>query len=278
MAIGWALGAAPGVIIMLGGDGIRGLGFAIIGGTLGLVLALSRVLYQTTSTDTLLRGLLLFCKMTAAKNIPLGDKLIPLEPEEMCGQFEQSANFEMLESRSYNGMRLGWVVAFVPAIWIAINITNRNSPEEHWVLEILKRCIVGFAFVALVGGVCGMAVGAVTVPGIHQRNILLGPLLGALIGAGVGLALAQNAVDPGIFFTGCVLVMAFMGLIGGVFSAENFIAPRLKNPSRRPLPRSTCRSSLRRLVSSVAIGSGVRCSERKRSTRVFGCDSQSFTT
>jgi hypothetical protein len=222
LAIGWGLGASPGIIMMLGGQGQQGLGFAILGGSLGFVLALSGVLYKTDSTTTLLRGLLLFGKMTAAKNIPLGDKLFP-EPTELEGQFPQTADLETLDARMYVGMRVGCVVAIAPAIWIALNISNRT--EEPLVIEILKRCVIGFSFVALVGGVCGMAVGGLTVPGVHQRNILLGPLLGGLIGLGFGTVLAQNAVDPGIFVSGCSCVFAFLGLIGGVLSAENFHQP-----------------------------------------------------
>lgn len=224
LAIGWGLGASPGTVMMLGGQGLQGLGFAILGGSLGFTLALSGVLYKTDSTTTLLRGLLLFGKMTAAKNIPLGDKLFP-EPKELEGQFAQTADIETLVARMFIGMRVGWVVAIVPAIWIALNISNRAPSEEALIIEILKRCVIGFSFVGMVGGICGMAVGGLTVAGVHQRNILFGPLLGSVIGLGMGMVIAQNAVDPGIFVSGCSCVFAFLGLIGGVFSAENFHRP-----------------------------------------------------
>lgn len=222
LAIGWGLGASPGIVMMLTGEGQQGLGFAILGGSLGFILALSGVLYKTDSTTTLLRGLLLFGKMTAAKNIPLGDKLFP-EPKELEGQFAQTADLETLDARMYVGLRVGCVVAIAPAIWIALNISNRT--QEPLVIEILKRCVIGFSFVAFVGGVCGMAVGGLTVPGVHQRNILLGPLLGSLIGLGFGTVLAQNAVDPRILVSGCIGTFAFLGLIGGALSAENFHRP-----------------------------------------------------
>ena len=207
---------------MIAGRGFQGLGLAIIGGTLGFILALSTVLYKTSSWATLLRGGALFAKLTAAKNIPFGEKLIPYDPADLEGQFAQTADLRSLDDRMYIGLRVGWAVAVVPGVWIALNIQNHNAEPEPFVIEVLKRCVIGFFFVALVGGVCGMALGGLTVPGIHQRNILLGTALGSVIGLGFGTALAQNALQPGIFFAISVGSFAFLGLIGGLLSAENF--------------------------------------------------------
>lgn len=221
LAIGWGLGSIPGIGLMLSGQEDQGLGLAIMLGTLGLILALASELYQTTSSATLLRGILMFCRLTAAKNLPLSENLLPL-PVEMNSRRPQSADIDLLDNRMYVGLRVGWVAAIAPAIWLAVNIANHNAEPDPWVIDVAKRAVIGFFFTAIVGGVCGMGIAGLTVPGVHQRNILLGPLLGGALGIGFGTAVSTNAVDPRLMFWVCVGAFAFFGLIGGVLSSDNF--------------------------------------------------------
>ena len=74
--IGCALGACLGGASIVAGRIEEGIGLAMIGGCLGMILAISKVLYKTSSAETFSRGLLLFLKLTAAKNISGGGQAV----------------------------------------------------------------------------------------------------------------------------------------------------------------------------------------------------------
>ena len=188
--IGCILGSSLGVAMIIAGCIQQGIGLAIVGGVLGVVLAISSVLYRTTASEAFGRGLLLFLRWTAHKNIPGGEALVPIQDKDIPGRQPQTADPVALDNRMLLGMKLGAALAAVPAVLVAVYIQDANLAPEPMVLEVVKRVIIGFSFIAFVGGGCGAALGAVTMPGIHRRNIALGTILGATAGAGVAIAVA----------------------------------------------------------------------------------------
>lgn len=218
-----ALGSSIGVVLIAAGQIEQGVGLAIIGGSLGFVLAISSVLYKTSSAETFWRGVLIFLKLTLAKNIPGDDKLVQVEDKDLEGRHGRSADPVTLDDRMYLGMRVGCVLAVVPAILIATYIQNANGAPAPMIIEILKRILIGFGIVAIVGGGCGAAVGSLTVSGVHRRNIAIGTIVGGIIGAGLATAIFPGALIPAwqLYAVMCG-GFGFLGMAAGLISGDNF--------------------------------------------------------
>ncbi|WP_153557099.1 hypothetical protein [Roseimaritima sediminicola] len=221
--IGCAIGSGLGVALITAGRIEHGIGLAIIGGVFGIVLAISNVLYKTSSAETFSRGLLIFLKLTAAKNIPGGEKFVPVKEKDTEGRHGQSADPVALDKRMYFGMKVGAVLAVSPAILIAMYMQDANREPDPMVLEIVKRIIIGIAFIAFVGGGCGATLGSLTVSGVHRRNIVLGTFVGAVIGAGLATAIVPGARVPAwhMYIFGCG-VFGWLGMACGLFSGDNY--------------------------------------------------------
>jgi hypothetical protein len=221
--IGCALGSLPGVALYLAGRMEQGIGLTIIGGLLGGILAISSVLYKTSASETFGRGLLLFLKLTAEKNILGGEKLVHLEEKDIPGLRGQSADPAALDQRMFLGMIVGAALAVVPAVFLVLQIRDKKEEPEPLVLAIMKRTIIGGGFIAFVGGGCGAACGSLTIAGVHRRNIVLGTVVGVLIGAGLATAVAPGARMSGWeMYAGFCALFGWLGMVCGLFSGDNF--------------------------------------------------------
>ena len=224
--IGGLLGAGLGIAIIVAGFTTQGLGIAIAGGFLGLVLAVSSTLYETTAWETFKRGFLLFLQVTAKKNIPGGEKLVPIKDKNIPGRRRQDADPAHLEHRMGLGIKLGVLVAILPAILIAIYIPAGKDGPDPIVLEVMWRLLIGGGFAAFIGGGSGAVLGTLTLPGVHRRNILLGMLVGAGIGAGLATAISPGAKPPAwLTFCFCCGGFAWVGMLCGLFAGDSLGEP-----------------------------------------------------
>ena len=223
--VGCILGSALGIVVILLGWFQQGLGLAIIGALLGLALSMASVWYRTTATETFWRGFLFFLRWTAAKNIPFGGELVPFE-EKVVTSIRSSPNADpvSLDNRMYFGMKVGAACTAIPAILVASYLREdaKRGPAP-WVLDILVSVVIVLAITMFVGGACGAALGALTVPGVHRRNILLGTVFGVLIGVGVSIATMLGAKIPAwqVYCFDC-LVFGWLGMVCGLFAGDNF--------------------------------------------------------
>jgi hypothetical protein len=226
---GILLGALPGLALAVGGMDRQGAGIAVIGAAIGTGLALSRVLYGRSATDSLLRGSALFAAMTAEKNLPLSGKLsesldrvaYPAQP-----QPSHQADQDLLVARLVQGAKVGVVTAVLPALGIAVMCFLQ--PADHIVergIAVAQGLLLAFCFAVFGGGASGAVVGALTVPGAHRRNILLGTFLGSTIGLGMAIAIAPTGSASTtlhhLVFSG---VFGWFGMVFGLYSSDNFRA------------------------------------------------------
>lgn len=224
--IGCVLGSSFGVAMFLAGWLDQGIGLAIIGGVLGIVLAISNSLYKTSAAETFSRGLLLFLKLTAAKNIHAAESLVHIEDRDIEGRLGQCADPKLLGDRMWVGMMVGVALAVVPAILILVYIQDANRQPDLLILDVMKRLIIGFVFVAMVGGVGGAALGSLTIPGVHRRNIVAGAMTGAIVGAGIATAAGPGAqIQLSHLYIGTCGGFGWFGMVCGLLSGDNFQSP-----------------------------------------------------
>jgi hypothetical protein len=172
---------------------------------------------------------LLFLKLSAAKNVPGGEALVPVPDKPIRGKSSSpAADPAALDRRMVLGMKWGVAVAAIPAIVIAFFIKDLNQKPDPLVVEILKKVLIAFFLTTMGGGGCGAALAALTIPGVHRRNILLGTTIGLMLGYGIGYAMLPGAVIPAwqAYCFSCGL-FAFLGMLCGLFSGDNFkgVAP-----------------------------------------------------
>ena len=200
----------------------QGIGIGIMGGLLGIVLATSSVMYWTTARETFGRGLLLFLQWTAEKNIPGSGRLVPLDDRDIPSRQGRSADPELLGKRMELFAIIGLAVAAAPTIVVAALMSSSGHATDPIVKRILEGVVIGFCFLVAVGGVGGMAVGALTVPGIHRRNIILGTIVGVAVGAGMGVAIVPGAKIPAWQMYCCSCgVFGWLGLASGLASGDS---------------------------------------------------------
>lgn len=200
----------------------QGIGIGIMGGLLGIVLATSSVMYWTTVRETLGRGLLLFLQWTAERNIPGGGRLVPLDDRDIPSRQGRSADPELLGKRMELFAIIGLALAAAPTIVVAALMSSSGRATDPIVKRILDGVVIGILFLATVGGVGGMAVGALTVPGVHRRNIILGTIAGIAVGAGMGVAIVPAAKIPAWQMYCCSCgVFGWLGLASGLASGDS---------------------------------------------------------
>src|SRR5262245_46342245 len=104
--IGLTLGVVPGLVIAGPDLQQQGLGLAILGGMLGLVLALAAVLYKSSAGESFWRGLVLFLAITLKRNhIPGADAVMPEDLGESA--VNQSVDIEQFDRRMNHGGFIG---------------------------------------------------------------------------------------------------------------------------------------------------------------------------
>ena len=224
---GVLLGSLPGLALAVGGMDRQGAGIAVIGAAIGTGLALSRTFYGRSATDSLLRGSALFAAMTAEKNLPLSGKLSEsLDRVVYPPQPSHQADQDLLVARFVQGAKVGVVTAVLPALGIAVMCFLQ--PADHIVergIAVAQGLLLAFCFAVFGGGASGAVVGALTVPGAHRRNILLGTFLGSTIGLGMAIAVAPTGLPitmlHHLVFSG---VFGWFGMVFGLYSGDNFRA------------------------------------------------------
>lgn len=216
--MGSALGSMLGLLSLFAGEHAQGIGLAIIGGLLGFLLALAPVLYRTTAPQAFLNGLLLFFQMTLEKNLGAGG-LLPVEDgASPHRRAVLQADPVLLETRKNRGTIVGATVVCVPAVIAALYLPlDQEQPPLVW--EILMRGAAAIALTFLVGGYLGAVIGALTLPGIHRRNISIGTAAGILFGFGVSTAIAPGSKVPmwQLYSSICAL-LGFFGMHFGMIA------------------------------------------------------------
>lgn len=242
--IGCTLGSSLGVAMMFLGLFEQGLGLAIGGATLGFVLAIAGVLYRTSAGETFGRGLLIFLQLTAGKNVPGGEKLVPIEdkdtPSKRAPDGADPAGFA---DWSAVGAKIGGLCAVAPAVLLVVFFPeNADGQPSDPLTEVFGR-ICAFFITLLVGAGVGAALASLIVPGRHRLNILLGTFVGLALGVGIATALAPGAkitrLQAYSIFSG---MFAWLGMMCGLFAGDNETdddadaeaAPYERPPSAKP--------------------------------------------
>ncbi len=220
--IGSGLGSLLGVAFIACGLQRQGTGLAIMGGTLGFVLSISSVLYKTSASESFFRGLLFFLHITASKNIPGGDALVPLESKFIPSLYGRHADMDHLFGRIIIGAKVGVALAVVPAIFVTINTPSSSTSETDplW-LKILLGAFFASLLAVFVGGGIGAAIAALTVSGVHRTNMFLGTLAGLLFGAGLAIAIGppdgpRTGADSWLMVWTCCGIFGSLGMGSGL--------------------------------------------------------------
>jgi hypothetical protein len=218
---GALVGALPGMALAAMGVRPQGDGIAVIGASIGTMLALSRALYRQTFLQAIERGFTLFLRLTVTRMAP-GIELL-VQSEEQAGFENPSVVVGLrakVDQRMLWGAIIGMVVLAAPISILSWNIPLSKGEANHPpALRALVRVFIFTAATVLLGGGVGATCGALTMSGMHRRDILLGTVCGALIGTGLAIAVEPGAkIPPRDLYLAFGGVAAYLGMMCGFVS------------------------------------------------------------
>ncbi|HEY4261733.1 MAG TPA: hypothetical protein VGM98_16300 [Schlesneria sp.] len=224
VVLGAVVGFTPAWPFILAGRTSQGIGIGMIFALCGAYGALSPVLYGISTLDTLHLGLLLSLRVLIGHNVPGGENLIPVDNPAIEGS-GRTGDQELLGKRMVLGGTIGLVPAVIAGIFAAIYTPPGDDFNEYppFVSFVIVLLLASFLF-AIVGISTGAAIAALTVPGVHRRNICMGTIGGMIIGAGLTTAVGPDSRSEMIrLYTSSCGFVGWLGMGCGLMSGDNFL-------------------------------------------------------
>jgi hypothetical protein len=220
VVLGAVVGFAPGLPFILAGRTNQGIGIGMIFALCGAYAALSPALYGISTIETLRLGFLMSLQVLIKRNLPGGENLVPVDNPAIEGS-GRMGDQELLGKRMLLGGTIGLVLAVIVGICAAIYLPPGDDFDEYPpIVSFVIVLLLASVLFAIVGMSAGAAIAALTVPGVHRRNICMGTIGGVIIGAGLATAGGSGSRLEMIGLCGFV---GWLGMGCGLMSGDNFL-------------------------------------------------------
>lgn len=224
VVLGAVIGFTPGWPFIFAGRTNQGIGIGMIFAMCGAYAALAPVLCGISTIDMLHLGLLLSLRVLIGHNVPGGENLIPVDNLAIEGS-GRMGDQELLGKRMVRGGTIGLVPAVIAGIFAAIYTPPGDDFDGYPpIVGFVVMLVVASFLLGIVGISTGAALAALTVPGVHRRNICMGTIGGVIIGAGLVTAVGPDSRSEMIrLYSSFCGFVGWLGMGCGLMSGDNFL-------------------------------------------------------
>jgi hypothetical protein len=188
-----ALGVVPGTLMYAVEPGPQAISIMLLGGMIGLGIALANVLYRTTRADAVDRMLGGVMWVILERNIPGAGKLVKVRSQQVepaiGGKRLSRAVVESSPQWAYRAAAAGGAFGLLAGAALCRGDTSTSFEDVYYTAVFAALC-------AVISGLVGAALRLLVVPGLHRRNCFVGTVVGCTIGAAIELSRYRIARYP----------------------------------------------------------------------------------